>query len=222
MAADRGLSRQSQSVVTRRKPRIASRRRRRRGIIVSRREVVWTCPWLRVVKKTVRQYGSKGADDYYSILQQDYVNVLAITRDGLIPIVRQFRPAVEDFTWELPAGLRDTGETARAAAQRELAEETGFVALEMVCVGRHYIDTGRLCNRFYSFAAIAEAVRGKTREPGIEMRLIALEKLRRMILKGALSLQTHIALVYVAMTHPASVRMLDRHGLDDLRRRFLV
>jgi 8-oxo-dGTP pyrophosphatase MutT (NUDIX family) len=177
---------------------------------------------LRVVKKTVHLQGVKQADHFYSILQPDYVNVLAITRDGLTPIVRQFRPAVEDYTWELPAGLRDAGETARAAARRELVEETGLDVVEIVFIGRHYVDTGRLCNRVHSFAAVADPGRDSTREPGIETRLVPLERLRKMILKGELSLQTHVGLVFSAMTHPASVRMLGRHGLDDVRRHFLV
>jgi ADP-ribose pyrophosphatase len=39
--------------------------------------------------------------------------------------VRQFRPALEAFSWELPAGLVDPGESLDRA-RRELAEETGL------------------------------------------------------------------------------------------------
>lgn len=41
-------------------------------------------------------------------------------------LTRQYRPAVDGFVIEFPAGLIDDGETAEAAAVRELAEETGF------------------------------------------------------------------------------------------------
>ncbi len=42
--------------------------------------------------------------------------------------MRQYRPAVERFTWELPAGLLDEGETPADAFRRELMEETGYPA----------------------------------------------------------------------------------------------
>jgi 8-oxo-dGTP pyrophosphatase MutT (NUDIX family) len=189
---------------------------------ITTREVVWTCPWLRVVRKVVQPHGSTHSDDYYSIQQPDYVNIFALTREGLTPIVRQFRPAIETYSWELPAGLLDPGETPRAAAKRELTEETGLTVVDIVQIGKNYVDTGRLANRFHSFAAIAEARGTLPSEHGIQTRLVPLERLRSMILRGELSLQTHVGIVYGAMTRPASVRMLRRHGLAAVRRRFLA
>jgi ADP-ribose pyrophosphatase len=54
--------------------------------------------------------------------------VAVLARDGLGRVlgVRQRRPAVDARTWELPAGLIDAGETAFAAAARELAEEANL------------------------------------------------------------------------------------------------
>jgi ADP-ribose pyrophosphatase len=160
-------------------------------------------------------------EEFFAVSQADYVNVFALTPQGLTPIVRQFRPAVETYTWELPAGTRDTGETARAAAIRELSEETGLSMLEMVKLGETYVDTARLSNRFHSFAAIAEPTRHGASERGVETRLVSAAKLRTMIERNELSLQTHVGLVFRAMTHPASVRMLARHGLGGVPRQFL-
>jgi len=53
--------------------------------------------------------------------------MLVRTECGLIPIVRQFRPSVEEFTWELPAGTVDAGETPEDAAA-VVEEETGLSA----------------------------------------------------------------------------------------------
>ena len=54
--------------------------------------------------------------------------IAAITEDGELVVVRQFRAAVGDWTVEIPAGRLDPGEDPREAAERELEEETGYRA----------------------------------------------------------------------------------------------
>lgn len=55
--------------------------------------------------------------------------VLAVTEDGKLPMVRQYRNALERYTWEIPAGCRDSAdEEYSVCAARELEEETGYVA----------------------------------------------------------------------------------------------
>ena len=58
----------------------------------------------------------------------DWVNVIAVTRDGLVILVRQFRFGTGEVSTEIPAGMVDAGETPLEAAQRELMEETGHAA----------------------------------------------------------------------------------------------
>src|SRR6266513_124856 len=82
--------------------------------IISRRETRLS-DWVRLVEKDV-DFGDGAARTYHSFAQADYVGVVARTPSGLIPIVRQFRPAIEQMTWELPAGLVDPGEDPAAAA----------------------------------------------------------------------------------------------------------
>lgn len=53
--------------------------------------------------------------------------IVPVTPDGKILLVRQFRPALERYTWEVPAGQKDTaGEDPALCARRELREETGY------------------------------------------------------------------------------------------------
>ncbi|MDV6297498.1 NUDIX hydrolase [Dietzia maris] len=59
----------------------------------------------------------------------DAVAVIALDDDDRITLVRQYRHAVGERLWELPAGLCDVdGEEPLATARRELAEETGLEA----------------------------------------------------------------------------------------------
>jgi ADP-ribose pyrophosphatase len=64
--------------------------------------------------------------DYTVIAVPDWVNVAALTPDGHLVLVRQFRFGIDDFSLEVPGGVIDAGEDPVAAGVRELAEETGF------------------------------------------------------------------------------------------------
>jgi ADP-ribose pyrophosphatase len=72
--------------------------------------------------------GKAKPEIYHSLQQADYVSVFAMTPDGRIPLVRQYRSALEKYTLELPGGLRDGDESPEVCALRELYEETGLKA----------------------------------------------------------------------------------------------
>jgi 8-oxo-dGTP pyrophosphatase MutT (NUDIX family) len=63
--------------------------------------------------------------------------VAAVDEVGRVVLIRQFRWAAGEALWELPAGvLERSDEPAEACARRELEEETGLVAREIVALGR--------------------------------------------------------------------------------------
>jgi 8-oxo-dGTP pyrophosphatase MutT (NUDIX family) len=65
--------------------------------------------------------------DFFVINAPDWVNVLALTPDHRLVLVRQFRFGSNDFSLEIPGGVIDGGEDCVAAGVRELREETGYV-----------------------------------------------------------------------------------------------
>ena len=59
--------------------------------------------------------------------------VVPVTPDGHILLVRQYRPALDRYTWELPAGCRDeVDEPTDITAKREMEEETGYTSDDIV------------------------------------------------------------------------------------------
>ncbi len=65
--------------------------------------------------------------------------ILAITPEHKILCFAQFRPGPEALLFELPGGAIDNGENPPSAAQRELAEETGYTA-DLTYLGSYYRD----------------------------------------------------------------------------------
>ena len=117
---------------------------------VTKRTTVFSTPWFDLRAKTV---GDAGGLPYYAVDGPDYVCVLALTSSREVVLVRQYRPAVEDFTLELPSGLVDPGESPETTAARELNEETGFRVRRLELMGELRPDTGRLENRLWCFFA---------------------------------------------------------------------
>src|SRR5262249_54480362 len=85
-------------------------------------------PGMGIIAREVEFSRNGAPQTYHAVAQADYVSIVAVTRSGKIPIVRQYRPALEAFSWELPAGMVDAGESPIDCCRRELLEETGLTA----------------------------------------------------------------------------------------------
>lgn len=168
------------------------------GRILSRDEVR-VSPWVCLVRKEVELPANPNVEVYHCLAQPDYIAILARTRRGLIPIVRQFRPAVEACTWELPAGLLEPGEAPEQACRRELREEAGLEAESITSLGTFYADTGRLQNLLHAFFVRAtDPDPSFIPEPGLSLEFVTGERLRRLILAGEFRHQLHLGLVGLA------------------------
>ena len=88
---------------------------------VIRRSLTVLSPWVSIMARTV-DFGNGKIELYHAIDQADYIAILAVTPDFRIPIVRQYRPALERFTYELPAGMVDPGEAPAETCARELRD----------------------------------------------------------------------------------------------------
>ncbi|HYP16487.1 MAG TPA: NUDIX hydrolase [Opitutus sp.] len=80
------------------------------------------------VRSTRFRHPVRGTErDFVVIDAPDWVNVVAITRDAQMVLVRQFRYGIDQFSLEIPGGVMEKGEAPLAAGLRELQEETGYV-----------------------------------------------------------------------------------------------
>ncbi len=69
--------------------------------------------------------------NFLKMQTKDFATVFCKTKDNKIVLVRQYRYAFEDFSWECPGGVVDNGENPFDCAKREVLEETGYQVLDL-------------------------------------------------------------------------------------------
>ena len=184
---------------------------------IKARRVTRISPWMEIIEREVEFAPGGKPELYHAVAQQDYIAIVALTPDGRIPIVRQYRPALEQFTWELPAGMVENGEDAADCCRRELLEETGFRAVTVHALGSYAPCTARLSNRVHSFfVATAARAEQPASEAGIELRLVTPAELGALIQSGEFVLQLHIGAILLAglagHINLAAFRLPGQHG----------
>jgi ADP-ribose pyrophosphatase len=156
-------------------------------------------PWVDLVAREVEFSPGATPEIYHSVETFDYVIVLAVTPDGRIPLVRQYRPAVEGFTLELPAGIVDSGEDPAVTASRELLEETGLPARSVQLLAVNNTDPGRLSNRVHSyFVQTGPQIPDFEPEAGMAIRLVTTSELFLLIRAGEFDAQANIGTLLLA------------------------
>jgi ADP-ribose pyrophosphatase len=85
--------------------------------------------------------------DFFVINAPDWVNVVALTPEHQIVLVRQFRYGIDEFSLEIPGGIIDAGEDPVAAGVRELREESGYVGTRARLLGSVHPNPAMQSNR---------------------------------------------------------------------------
>jgi ADP-ribose pyrophosphatase len=158
--------------------------------VIRDRETVFTTPWFELTAK----HTSLDPQPYYSIKQADYVALIAITAGGDHVFVRQYRPAVEDYTLELASGLVDGASSPEQTALHELEEEAGYTASSPELLGVLNPDSGRLQNRLWCYVVRdATPIPGHAVERGMEPVLISGDRVEQMLRDGEMGCALHYA-----------------------------
>jgi 8-oxo-dGTP pyrophosphatase MutT (NUDIX family) len=125
--------------------------------------------------------------DFYVIESEDWINVIPLTADQKVVMIRQYRHGSRKVTLEIPGGLMDPGDTPEKAAARELLEETGYQAEKFRQIGVVNPNPALFNNRCYTFVASNVQKSGDPtpdQAEDIEVLLIPLSDIPELIRKG--------------------------------------
>lgn len=167
-------------------------------------ELLFDRRYLRVESQRVRLSSGVIIEDFHMIQAPPWVGVLAVTEEQELVLVQQYRHAHGGTSLELPAGIIDVGEEITAAAERELAEETGYAAPEFLPLWQARPEPSRHSQwAHFCIARGARLVGKQALEETEEIRVIT-RPLRE--LDAIVSEMVHAA-------HVAALLLAERRGL---------
>jgi ADP-ribose diphosphatase len=106
---------------------------------------------FRIQRHRYRLEPGGGERDFIVLDASDWINVVAVTPDRQVVLIRQFRHGIRDVTWEVPGGLMEAGETPEEAALRELREETGYAGDAARLLGFMWPNPAMQNNRLFTY-----------------------------------------------------------------------
>jgi ADP-ribose diphosphatase len=165
-------------------------------------EIVFDHHWYRLRRETVRLPSGAVVDDYFVSERADVVLVFAVTPDGHVVFVRQWKQGRRAFLTELPGGMCDAGEEPAQSAARELLEETGYACEELHAIGSFELEPTKTSNRISAYLGrgarpAAEPCWDEQEE--LEVVLLPLAGLGAEVAAGRLTSAGTIATVYRAL-----------------------
>jgi 8-oxo-dGTP pyrophosphatase MutT (NUDIX family) len=147
--------------------------------------------------------------DFYILESRDWINIIPLTDNQQVVMIKQYRHGSRGVTLEIPGGLVDAGDTPKKAAARELLEETGYQAKEWKKIGVVNPNPALFNNRCHTFLAqdikkITDPLPDQTED--IEVVLIPLKRIPGLILNGEIDHAMVItAFTYCLLRHPAVI-----------------
>jgi ADP-ribose pyrophosphatase len=135
------------------------------------------------------EVGQKGRHTYQIIRHPGGAGVLPVHNDGTISLIRQLRPAVDAVMLEIPAGRLSPGEAPSVCARRELREETGITAEELIPLGTVCSSPGVFDEVIHLFAAtgISQGPAQPESDEEIEVLRLPLAEALQMACDGRIS-----------------------------------
>ncbi len=154
---------------------------------------------FRVTRSVARSPKDEALHSFFRIDTNDWVNIVPVTDEGDIVMVRQYRHGSKRVTLEIPGGLVDPGESPAEAALREMREETGYAADRCHAIGSVNPNPALFSNQLHLFSAEGVRPVGAIANEGSEetaVELVALDDVPELVRSGKIEHALVVAALY--------------------------
>jgi ADP-ribose pyrophosphatase len=156
--------------------------------------------WLAVRSDECVTADGTSIGPYHVVELADWVNVLALTPEGEVVLVREYRHGTAEIMLELPSGTMEAGEDPLATAIRELREETGYGGGVWRQTASFPANPARQSNRVFTYMAVGVTLQGRPRPDAgeiIEVITMTLPALFAGLADGSIRFQgLHLAALF--------------------------
>jgi 8-oxo-dGTP pyrophosphatase MutT (NUDIX family) len=135
---------------------------------------------------------------------RSWANIVALTTNGEVVLVKQYRHGICEVLLEFPGGVVEDDEDPLEGAKRELLEETGYTASRWIQVGKVYPNPAFQTNTLYCYLALdAEKTGGQHLDAGEdnEVCLLKLDELVEMAKRGEFPHALMTAVLFSALAY---------------------
>ena len=141
---------------------------------------------------------------YIRGIRKDYSTIVPFVSKDEILIIKSYRHLVDSIEIEVPSGYIDEGETAKQAAIRELKEETGYTAKDIISIGSYTLDYSMFKQKGNIFIAY-DLDKEKEQSLGImekiDVEIIKIKEIEKLLLQGKISNAASIVAFYRALDY---------------------
>lgn len=165
-------------------------------------EEILRCHVFTLQRHRARSPRTGAVHDFDVIDAGDWVNVVPVTTDRRLVLVRQYRHGIAAVTLETPGGIVDAEDASPAiAGEREMREETGYAAADLVPIAVVHPNPAIQNNRLHIYLAtgahrIARPSFDATEDIAVE--LVPLAEVDALIARGAITHSLSLAAVLLA------------------------
>jgi ADP-ribose pyrophosphatase len=161
--------------------------------------VIFTCRIFTLKKDSYRSPRTGKVHDFFVLDSPDWVNVIPVTPENEVILVRQYRLGTNQFSLEIPGGMLDPGESPAEAATRELLEETGYAGDAPRQIGAVHPNPAINTNRCHTYLVRNAASRTQPRQDStedIEVQKVPLAQIPDLIREGRITHALVVAAFY--------------------------